>query len=113
MKHFRGISFYFYIYHVSDFEVVNYKACSNNPNDKCPKCKPCAGDKKDAPKLRRMQEVADSVWNRKRRYTPEVLKIRKILRRMQAALDKNPTRTTRTTYKGTTAVERGKWVMYG
>lgn len=58
-----------------------------------------------------MQEVADSIWKNKRRYTPEVLKLRRMLRRMEAALELpttsrlQPTRTK--VLRKTTRVKKG------
>ncbi|XP_026331407.1 uncharacterized protein LOC113238787 [Hyposmocoma kahamanoa] len=55
-----------------------------------------------------MQAIANSIGNRKRRYTPEILKLHRILRKMQSALGftinspKKPTRTTRNTHQETT-----------
>lgn len=97
-----------YFKFVSDYEIVDYGVCANIGSTNCPKCKKCPDS--NGPSLRRMQEIADSVWEKKRRYTPEVLKLRRLLRKMQAglkmttSLPKNPTRTTRNTYKDTTTV---------
>lgn len=110
---------YIFSKRVSDYEAVNYQAClgkSNNAN--CPKCKRCPDSNDAKLSLRRMQEIADSIRNRKRRYTPEVLKLHRILREMQVAKEfttsspKKPTRTTRNTYIETTAVKKGTLILY-
>lgn len=104
----------------SDYHIVSFEACFVTANTKCPECKKCPGSKKDAnPSLRKMQEFADAIWNRKKRYTPEVLKLRRILRKMLTSMEfrtnspKSPTRTTENTYKEMTTDKRGKSVSCG
>lgn len=102
---------YLYFKRFSDFEVVPYENCFKKKKNDSDTCKKCSNT---SSVLRRMQAIANSIGNRKRRYTPEILKLHRILRKMQSALGfttnspKKPTRTTRNTHQETTTDKKGK-----